>query len=208
MNNATQTMSRYAYNNKLQRWQQVSNGRIVSGRQLADEMQRHMSATYDALEGLTRQVYAGQLNVAQWQIAVAQELKDAHLAQAMFAVGGKRNMTAVDYGRVGGVLADEYRYLSNFADDIASGTRSLAQSLPRIRQYGNSSQQAYWRAMTTRTTDEEWIHWELNPAEHCQDCLDLAGSSPYKPGNLPTWPGAGETRCRGNCNCTLRRGPR
>jgi hypothetical protein len=190
----------YQYNDRLQRWQNVSNGQMVSEANVIAEMRRHQDATYTALDALTEQLYNGQINVAQWQVGVAQELKDAHLAQAMLGVGGKANMTSVEYGRVGGVLRDEYRYLARFADDIAAGRQSRAQAMARIKQYGNASQQAYWREWSLK---EPYIWWQRNAGESCSDCVDIEANNPYTGDTLPTVPGAGTTKCRGNCKCTL-----
>lgn len=193
----------YGYNNTAQRWYDTGTGRFVSEQAVTDEMRVHQQATYNVLETLTTQLYRGQITLEQWQVGIAYELKDAHLAQAMYAVGGKNNMTQANYGRVGGTLADEYRYLANFANDIAAGNVSEAQALARIRQYGNATQASYWREY--RNATKELIYWNLNPAEHCGDCLTLAGGSPYKPNELSQVPGDGATQCRGNCRCTLSR---
>lgn len=195
----------YGYNNTAQRWYNTTNGQFVSEQAVTDEMRVHQQATYGVLDSLTRQLYSGSITLEQWQIGVAAELKDAHLAQALYAIGGKNNATQANYGRVGGTLADEYRYLSNFASDIASGVVSEAQALARIRQYGNSTQQSYWREYDLQTPPDEVIIWELGSAEHCPDCIALAAGSPYEAGECPTEPGAGATRCRGNCQCTKRR---
>jgi hypothetical protein len=192
----------YAYNNTAQRWFDTVTGKFVSETAVVDEMRIHQQATYNVLENATRQLYAGQLTLEQWQIVTAHELKDAHLAQAMFAVGGKRNMTQENWGRVGGTLANEYRYLNQFAIDIQNGSVSEAQALARIKQYGNATQQSYWREYTLVS---EIIYWNLHPAEHCGDCLSLAGGSPYKPKDLNNVPGDGNTQCRGNCKCTISR---
>lgn len=198
-------MPDYNYSNLTNRWRDATTGQFVSETVVINEMRLHQQATYSTLENLTNSLYSGQISVSQWQIGIASELKDAHLAQSIFAVGGKANMTAANYGRVGGVLADEYRYLTRFAQQIANGQISQAQALARIRQYGNATQQSYYREYAQATPDNEVIHWDLNPAEHCGDCLDLNSGSPYTSATLPTVPGAGNTQCRGNCKCTLRR---
>jgi hypothetical protein len=192
----------HGYNNTAQRWYNTRNGQFVAQQAVTDEMRVHQQATYTVLNNLTSQLYAGQVSLEQWQIGVAAELKDAHLAQALYAIGGKNNATPANYGRVGGTLADEYRYLNGFAIDIANGGVSEAQALARIQQYGNATQQSYWREYKLLS---EVIYWNLNPAEHCADCLDLAGRSPYQPQDLSQVPGDGNTTCRGNCKCTLSR---
>lgn len=196
-------MPEYNYGNRSQRWRDASTGRFVSESTVETEMRRQVAATHAELESLTNRLYQGNITLPQWQSAVAQQLADTHMAQSMFAVGGRANMTAQNWGRVGGVLRDEYRYLTNFANDIANGRVSQAQAVARIRQYGNATQQSYWREYANASNG--LIHWELNPAEHCADCLSLATGSPYTASSLPTYPGAGETTCRGNCRCNLRR---
>lgn len=195
----------YGYNNTAQRWYTTNTGRFVSEQAVTDEMRVHQTATYRVLDNATRQLYAGSITLEQWQTVIAYELKDAHLAQSLYAIGGKNNATQANYGRVGGTLADEYRYLSNFASDISAGRVSEAQALARIRQYGNATQQSYWREYSNATPNQQKLIWRLNPAEHCSGCLDLASGSPYTSATLPTYPGAGATPCRGNCKCTLER---
>lgn len=197
-------MPDYNYDNRSQRWRDADNGRFVSETAVRAELENVVSATYDELDTLTRQMYAGNISVQQWQVSVAQSLSDAHLAQSMFAVGGRANMTQANWGRVGGVLRDEYRYLSRFANDIASGRVSEAQALARIQQYGNATYQSYWREYAH--TSSGLLYWRLSPAEHCGDCLTLSGDSPYTAQTIPTYPGAGQTTCRGNCRCYLERG--
>lgn len=196
--------SNYTYNNTAQRWYNPASGKFVAAATVTEEMRVHQQATYAVLDGVTRQLYMGHVSLEQWQMVVATELKDAHLAQAMFAVGGRRNMTAENYGRVGGTLADEYRYLNQFAIDIQNGY-SEAQALARIRQYGNATQQSYWREYELATPADEVIYWIRTPGESCSDCIELEAGSPYEPGTLTTHPGAGATKCRGHCNCIEER---
>lgn len=172
----------FQYDNRANRWRNPVNGQFVSENTVIAEMRRHQEATYTALDNLTKDLYAGRVNIQQWQTSVALELKDAHLAQAMFGAGGRANMDASKWGRVGGTLADEYRYLTNFANQIANGDISEKQALARIKQYGNATQQSYYREYA-------------NAGD-----VPIDGSNP-----LDTVPGAGATRCRGNCKCSLSR---
>lgn len=172
----------------------------------------HIDVAGQELAALTQRLYAGQLNLAQWEAAAAGVLKDAHLS-ASAAARGIDGMGSVEFGRVGGNLGDEFRWLSRFADDVAAGRVSEAQALARIQQYANASQQAYWsefgrqaKVLTglprldqvpcdgkTRcrgncncelTSDENGLHWNLRAGESCPDCMALAAGSPYRPGNL------------------------
>lgn len=192
----------YVYSRSSRRYILISSGAVVPSGVVTAEMRRHVVATFDTLDGLTRQLYSGQLSMEQWQLAVAGELKDAHLAQSMYAVGGKHNMTQANFGRVGGTLADEYRYLSQFADDIAAGRISEAQALARIRQYGKATQQSYWREYAQSRRGKK-VNWTVHPGESCSDCLEMEANNPHDVERLTKYPGSGHTQCRGNCNCTL-----
>lgn len=193
----------YQYNNNANRWTNPVTGRFVAESEVVAEMRTHQTATYTALDNLTSDLYARNINLAQWQVAVAQELKDAHLAQAMFGAGGRANMSPTEWGRVGGTLANEYGFLTNFANDIANGTVSEAKALARIKQYGNATQQSYWREYASQS--ENLLYWLLASVRNCPDCIDLALNSPYTTDSIPTYPSAGVTRCHGNCKCTLVR---
>ena len=75
---------------------------FVSRSQIASEVGRHYTASSATLESLTRSLYAVQITVSQWEIASAIELKNGHIAQAMFGAGGRENMGPAEWGRVGG----------------------------------------------------------------------------------------------------------
>ena len=121
-------------------------------------------------------------------------------------------MTQSDYGRVGGLLKRQYQYLDNFAKEIGAGKLSQGQVETRSKMYINSSTQAFERGKAStlglpqlpaypgdgqtrcrtnckcnwRIIDKE-THWEctwnLNPAEHCDDCL--ANAARWNPLVIP-----------------------
>jgi len=45
--------------------------------------------------------------------------------------------------------------------------------------------------------------WVLGAAEHCPDCLDLAGRGWMPIEELEQVPGDGNTQCLTNCQCSL-----
>lgn len=155
---------------------------FVSETVIRNELLAQQAAMKSALETLTGQVYAGELSVAEWEAAVALEIKNAALAQAMFANGGAANMGAAEFGRVGGFLQDQYKYLNNFALGIADGSVSEGQAVVRVGMYGDSTEAAYWQA------------WGANRPGG--DIADLP--------LLPTHPRSGDTQCLSNCLCSVK----
>jgi hypothetical protein len=201
--------STYNFDNASQRWRDSVTGRYVSNDAVNAEMFRHSDATHSTLESLTRQLYAGDIPLAKWQIAVASELNDAHLAQAMFAVGGRANMGQAEFGRVGQTLREQYGFLNRFAEDIAAGRVSEARALNRIQMYGEACKQSYWAEYAEKS--DGLMDWVLGAVDenNCDDCPRNAANSPYKKENLPSYPADGTTKCKTRCRCTLvRRGER
>ncbi len=197
----TPILDRTRYDNRAERWRDNATGRFIPHEAVVSEMRVHQQATYATLEGLTNQLYAKQITLAQWQLGVASELKDAHLAQAMFGAGGRANMTFVEFGRVGQTLREQYSFLNKFAADIAAGRQSQAQALARIRQYGNASAQSYYAEYVERRTGN--IYWRTTALESCPTCLAYAAGSPYTKSTLPAYPCDGGTQCLANCKCYL-----
>ncbi len=146
----------------------------------------------------------GKLDIQNWNLQMRELIKNTYRAQYELAIGGRENMTQADYGRLGGILQEQYRYLQGFTEDIASGKLSLGQAQYRARMYINSSTQAFERARAAGFGVElpqypgdgstqcltnckcEWdikfdedasafvCYWKLGYAEHCPDCLDAA----------------------------------
>jgi len=109
-----------------------------------------------------------------WQATMRQQIKDEYIRQYVIARGGVENMAQADWGSIGGMLADQYRYLDRFAADIASGNLSAAQIEKRAAMYIRSAREAFWRG--------------------------TARAQGWPP--LPAYPGDGSTRCLTNCQCS------
>lgn len=201
--------STFNFDNRSQRWRDSISGRFVANELVRNEMFKHSDATHATLESLTRELYAGDRSLSQWQVAVASELKDAHLAQSMFAVGGRSNMGFAEFGRVGQTLREQYGFLDKFAQEIAAGTVSEAQALARIAHYGDSCKQSYWNEYIKKSGGLlDWILGAVDE-QNCDDCPRIAAGSPYTKETIPSSPADGATQCKGRCRCYVtRRGER
>lgn len=146
-----------------------------------DAVKALSQAVKDELAGLTRDLYAGRISLPQWEISAAGAIKDAHVANGILGAGSTSAVGQGGYGRMGGNLADEYQFLHNFAEQIAAGDVSEAQAMARIGQYGNATEQAYWREFGDAADRPEWNGLPV----------------------LNQVPRDGDTQCLGNCNCDL-----
>lgn len=64
-----------------------------------------------------------------------------------------------------------------------------------------AGQQAYGEQLAA---NDVLLVWELGDDEdHCADCLQLAAGSPYEKGDVPAWPGDGNSVCLDRCHCSI-----
>lgn len=150
------------------------NAGAVSSQLVYEEVTRHIQGMADTLQDLTRDLYAGDMGIAEWQAAVAQQLKNGHLSNAMFAAGGRDSMGAAEFGRVGQTLREQYAYLTNFAQGIANGDISEGQALSRINIYAGSANQSYYdqlRADNSGVGDADLPILRESPGDGNQQCL-------------------------------------
>lgn len=161
----------------------------------------------DAAE-LAQKLAAGDLTVQEWVLAMRNLLEQAYLEQYALGKGGTNNLFAADLATLGLMLDAQYRYLQNFAEKVAAGELSAEQTAARAQLYMSSSTQAFERGngaarglpvlpqypgdgrTQCRTNckcnwriveyEDRWeCFWELNPAEHCKDCVE--NSRRWKP---------------------------
>jgi len=149
------------------------------------------------------------ITLGQWERNMREQIKEEYIRQYLLGRGGRDLMTPVDWGSIGGMCADQYRYLDGFAAEIATGELSEKQIAARSAMYLHSAREAFERARDRAQPDVTEIQWNTTAAESCVDCVAYAdmgwqpiADDPYG-GNLP---GSGGTRCLVNCRCfTTRR---
>jgi hypothetical protein len=99
----------------------------------------------------------------------------------------------------------EMRYLNQLVNDVKAG-KSVPSLANRIGLYAKALAAAYNSGQVMATNKDTLIHWRLSEdpnVAHCDDCLYLAGLSPFVRDTLPTVPKAGICRCSSNCRCEL-----
>jgi hypothetical protein len=163
-----------------------------------------LSGSASASDTLADLVAGSLLAPSDWFAAMRQEIKDVYIQEYLLGIGGRGRMTQADWGSVGGMIAEQYRWLNGFYDEILAGNLTEAQIAARARMYINSANEAYERAFGRLAVkagmDEE--SWNLGPVktEHCDDCLGYENEGWQEIGYFPT-PGDGSTICLTNCQC-------
>lgn len=114
-------------------------------------------------------------------------------------------------------IVPEFGYLARWRDQLKEATGSAHKPLPeevreewagkmvsRASQYVEALRALFFKGQTSQVSPLTQIWWNLwPPAEHCEDCPELAKGSPYTKDTLPTHPAQGDTKCLRNCKCFL-----
>jgi hypothetical protein len=195
---------RFTYSGRTGRYRDNRTGRFVREQAVREAVDRVADLTSERLADLSRRLIAGHVSLAEWQAQGAQAIKEAHLATAMAAHGGRARMTPADWGRVGQRLRTEYVYLDDFARQIAEARQPMnGRLVARARLYGQAARSTF-RAVRDRDARlERGAYLERNvisSKEACAGCREQTrrGWSP-----LGTLVPPGQRQCRGNCRCRL-----
>lgn len=184
------------------RYRDLDTGRFMLRSAVLEWVEESLDASAVATDQLAQFVIDGIVSPVDFGLLMRQELKEEYIRQFLLGIGGRAQMTPQDWGSIGGMLADQYRYLDRFVDEIASGEVPPGSLLLRVRMYANSAREAYERAhlknaYALNMAEEQWV---LGVAEHCPDCLEFADMGWQPIGTFP-FPGEGATECLTNCQC-------
>lgn len=193
--------SRYDWNEATGRYRDRRTGRFVTN--VRGALDDGIDASADAMRQASQQLREGTISLETWRSVMQAEIKETHLASAALAKGGYAQMTQADFGRVGGIVAREYRYLERFARQIGTGEKPLdGRFLQRAEQYVKAGRETYERTRqqeaAKRGFDEE--RSILNPADHCEECIEEAERGFVPLGEIIP---IGQRTCRKNCRCEM-----
>lgn len=87
-------------------------------------------------------------------------------------------------------------------DRIDAKLAALRSSITRYAEpMWGTGQQSYGEQLSA---NDVLIAWHLDDGtDHCDVCPEIAAGGPYERGDLPTWPGLGETPCLDHCHCWI-----
>lgn len=177
----------WTWNESSHRYHDSTTGRFMSKVEVLDYVQGSLDTARTApattLQGnvnsagtdlLSNLVANGMMNPRDWHEMMREETKREIIRQYMLGRGGRGSMTAVDWGSCGGIIADQYRYLKDFAKLVSEGALSEGQIRARAAMYISSAREGFERGQAR--------------------AYDLP--------ELPAYPGDAQTECLTNCACT------
>jgi hypothetical protein len=184
-------------------YQGENNDRFLTLSEVMSRVSSSTTATENTIRQLAHLLSDGSISPEAWRDAMRSTIKDKFLVQYMAGYGGRDKMTYSEWGRVGRMIRDQYKYLNGFYDAVLEGDLTAEQIASRAAMYIDASQSAFNKAFDRRANqlgyDQE--QWLLGFAEHCDDCLAYSAMGWQPIGTFPI-PGDGTTRCIVNCKCT------
>jgi hypothetical protein len=179
-------------------------GLFVGFEAMQEVMQARIDAGFSALDDMLTALLDGEIDIDQWQRAVALEVRRAHTQLAALGRGGWSRMSPADWGRVGQQVRFELAHLRDFARDLAAGRLSEAQARMRLNMYADHIWTSYWGGQTS-AKEQAGAAFEsrhTSSAESCDDCrrYEAMGIVPLR--SLPE-PGQ-RSRCGARCKCSKR----
>ena len=188
------------------RYRDTSTGRYISARQVRGELDRFVdSAGRSSARALTEQLRAGRIALPEWQSGMARAVKNVNYATVAAASGGVQNMTAVERGRAGAIIRQQYQYLRGFAADIESGKQPLdGRAVRRAEMYMQHGRDAYYEQKRAGHAANQpgarlMIRSHRDPGDSCRSCGELDGK--WFPMGDPAYTPVGQRECRTSCRC-------
>lgn len=184
--------------------------------------------TRSRIDQLTSALADGKVTTKEWADLFREELKGRH-AEA-WSIGRRLAGDMAPHTEEDQKAGDKYwarqeEFFQNFIDDLESGrytvktTDDRSEGEPgelneravgaRARSFGRAIRGTlHWGFV--ETLKEDLGVWVLGDKDHCKpdpkfpfNCPDLAKEPPKRAADFETVPGAGDTPCLVNCDCTI-----
>lgn len=196
------TKPRFKWSATSRRYIDTRSGRFVAAGKVRGALDVAIRKSNREITALATQLRKGEITAQQWSLAMRQQIKAQQLASAAAARGGFAQMSPADYGRVGGQVARQYRYLNKFTKQITKGLPLDGKFMARAKLYGEAARGTYEKTARDVADESGAIEEKniLHPADHCAECMGLSAQGWQPIGSMPA---PGQRQCGNNCHCTM-----
>ncbi len=194
---------RFQWSEERGKYRDLVTGRYIS----ALEVRRAVDQTLRSIGQETRRLgddlRAGRISLDRFRLEMRARSREVHILSAAAGRGGFNKMDAAAWGQVGGVIAEQDKFIDRFIGDIQTGKQPLNGQLNnRAAMYVEAGRTTHERAKREVLADQG--HTEerniLRDAKHCGECPELTARGWVPLGSLPL-PGTRE--CSVNCRCEI-----
>jgi len=154
----TQVLPGYTWDSRLGtgRFRDARTGRMISSRTIAQTLATVQDSTAQQLGAMARAAVEGEISVAVFQRAAMEVLKQTSAGATALAHGGWDRVPQAAWGRTGASLKREYRYLAEFAREIANGTIGADAAATRAELYADAAYGRYWAESQRRAAERNY----------------------------------------------------
>ena len=121
-------MPDWTYSPEYKRYRDAATGRWAARDQVQGWVTESISLADNRTRALSSMLADDLVDVRMWQTSMRSEIKQAYIDQYLAGKGGIGRMAQADWGSIGGMTAEQYRYLDKFADEVAGG--KLSERVP------------------------------------------------------------------------------
>jgi hypothetical protein len=189
------------------RYRDTSTGRYISAQSVRRDVARMAdTAGRDVARQLTEALRDRRISLAEWQTGMARAVKNVNYAAVAVASGGVNNMTAVERGRAGAIIKEQYKYLRGFAKDIETGKQPLdGRALVRAEMYMDAVKGSFHEQKRAGFAESHagavvMVRSHRHKRDSCRSCVGLDGK--WFTMNSPEYIPVGRRECNVNCGCT------
>lgn len=165
--------SPWVWEKGLRRYRDTETGRFIGAKGMVDLRDRFVEAQKAKTADIAARLVSGEIDSARFVKEMRQVIKETYIDQYVMAKGGRGQLTQADYGRIGAMVKEQYKFLQGFERDLLNGKVKGGQIAVRAGLYIDSSTQAFERSRS--------------------EALGVP--------TLPQYPGDGATVCRTSCRC-------
>ena len=126
-------------------YRESDSGRTLSERELRTLREQFLRQITDTTLTLTGRLANREITVQEWEIEMRRIVKESFGSAYMLSRGGRNAMQSEDWGRVGGLVGRQYRYLNEYAQQIAAESVTRNRALSRGQLYVQAATQSYNR---------------------------------------------------------------
>jgi hypothetical protein len=202
----------WIWEDDLKRYRNTKTGRFIGISQMQDLRAEYMEQQKTFINNRITEYMnnPSRSSVKALNKELRNIIKETYIDMYAMGAGGRNGMSQRDWGRIGAMVKEQYKYLDNLIDQAAKGQISAAQANARLKMYINSANEALWKGYTNQMPSLpaypgdgstvclvncqcQWdiqqveggfnCYWRLGAAEHCPDCM--ARASDWNPLFIP-----------------------
>jgi hypothetical protein len=194
----------WVWDDTAKRYRETETGRWIGINKMQELRNEYLEQQKAIMRNKVEEYLANptKTGVKQLNKDLREIIKQTNTDMYALGAGGRNGLSHRDWGTIGALDKEQYKYLNGLVDQIAKGKITPAQANARLKMYVNSSNEALWRGYTNELPKMPaypgdgstqcltncqctWeivpveggfnCYWRLGPAEHCDDCVQRAG---------------------------------